>query len=210
MKTKIMILIAICFGCSCSSTVRIDIGQHGENIYTGYNLFFQNPEKMYDLNYKSGSMIPVGTRITNIRMGKHRKYRVIEFQTAKEGREFKIYWNPRNHLRDSTPEAFVKMVFTTEPFERLKDRLKISQAEEQAIKSGKVVNGMRKETVIYAWGPPHSKLTFSLESDKWIYQTSKWRKREVRFENGIVTDFLKEVPREGTQPRFGFGPFSIQ
>ncbi len=159
------------------------------NLYTAYNFWFENPDKISSLNYKRGGMIPAGTEVTNIEIGSHRRYRTIAFYTVNPERKFRIFWKATNHP-SRTVEQFADELFGAKSLTELTHNL--SKEDIDNIETGHISEGMAKNAVLVAYGPPPEKVTFSQKSDIWTYWTSRMVTTKIFFdENDMVAKMEK-------------------
>ena len=56
-------------GCETLSRGSARNSSFGER-YTSYNLWYEHPQKLYSINYKKGSIIPAGSKVTDINVGR--------------------------------------------------------------------------------------------------------------------------------------------
>ncbi|MBN1866400.1 hypothetical protein JW916_03815 [Candidatus Sumerlaeota bacterium] len=160
--------------------------------YTAYNIWFETPDKMYCINYKTGAIVPAGTEVRDVAVTRGSKgilkgKPILRFVTAKDGREFLVQIYPKFHP-GKTLEDYKGMMFSHKDFEELTEGM--TEAEVQAIKSGMLVNGMSKRAVLVCYGPPPEHATFSQDSNQWAYWTNRFRRIEVRFDDNGKTMML--------------------
>ena len=138
-------------------------------LYTAYNLWFENPEKMSSVNYHTGAIILAGSKV--IRLSTHTK--TIRFRLADEERSFSIR------------EEFTNRSFASQALEERTK--KFSNQEKEMIRSGSVGNGMSKEAVLVSWRYPPEHQTLSTTANTWVYWRNRFMKQAVQFgQNGKV------------------------
>lgn len=116
-------------------------------LYTAYNLWCENPEKMSSVNYHVGTIIPAGSKVIHVSTG----HKAIRFQLVDGRRKFSITFNPKFHPGVSIKE-FANRLFASQ---RLEERIKkFSDQEIAMIRRGAVEDGMSKEAVLVSWGYP--------------------------------------------------------
>ena len=151
-----------------------------EPIHTAYNVWYERPERIYSLNYMTGTLIAAGTRVLNYNVERNR----INFET--ERGSYSIQFAQKYHPGLSIHD-FSDRLFTHQSFEALTQGL--NEKEIKAIRRGDVIKGMSKEAVRISLGPPPGHKTPSFENDTWIYWESRFRKKIVRFdENGKIAE----------------------
>ena len=169
-------------------------------LYTAYNLWFENPAKIPSINYKRGGMIPVGTAVENIELGEHRNYKTISFTTKTPARRFRIYWNP-NHHPGSSVEQFADTLFSDKTLAQLSQDL--DEFEKGQIEQGSVSKGMSKAAVLLSYGPPPEKATFSQASSIWTYWLSRQGIEKVVFDDQGKVEQIEQPKTSGHR----WGPF---
>ena len=150
--------------------------------YTAYNLWYENPKRMFGVNYTRGVMIPAGTEVQIRRVGRYGKRPTVKFTAVGDHRKYTIYF--RKQFRPGVSMDEIKgRLFTTKTFDELTKGL--SPMEIKAIKRGTLVEGMSKRAVLVGRGYPPSHETPSLEADTWFFWDNRFEKNAVRFdENG--------------------------
>jgi len=156
-----------------------------EKRFTAYNLWCERPEAIASINYKKGPFLPAGTEIRDVRVVSHRNRSLIEFTAVKENRAFRIQFSPKHHPGTSI-DAFRDGLVTSKPFAQLAGGLTAPEVE--AIRQGKVVQGMSKRAVLVGYGPPPEHRTLTPQQNTWIYWTSRYVRKKVIFgaDNRVV------------------------
>lgn len=148
--------------------------------WTQYTLVVER-DMARSTNYRSGEAprtIPVNTEVTVTGSRKGR----VEIQ-PKDGARFTFEHLPK-HTRDTYDEAFSK-AFGRSPV----DLTRFSDEDRAAILRGEARVGMDRETLLVALGPPPASKTASLESNPWVYMSTRWVSFGVRFgEDGRVLE----------------------
>ncbi len=157
-------------------------------LYTSYNLWYENPEKMSCINYHRGAMIPAGTEVSSVTIGKRVFKQAITFTTAKDKVTYWIYFGKKFHP-GVTIGTFKDRLFTEKSFDKLTEGL--TEEEIAYVKRGELSTGMGKQAVLIARGYPPEHKTASIESNRWLYWESRFSKVAVQFdENGRVSYIL--------------------
>ena len=147
-------------------------------LYTSYNLFYENPQRVFSINYKKGVFLPAGTAVENIRIQRSGRYRQIAFTLKESNRTFHVNFTPKYHPGKSI-QAFRDALFGNRDFAALTEGL--APAEIDAIRRGELVTGMSKRAVLICYGPPPEHATPSLDTNTWIYWTSRLMRKLVAF-----------------------------
>lgn len=145
--------------------------------YTAYNIWHQKNGAWF-INFKEGAMIPAGTEVTNISI----KYGHCKFTTAEDGKTYGIRFCYRLHPGLISYD-YMKKTFTERSFKDL--TMGMENDEIKAIKAGKIVEGMSKNSVIVSHGYPPEHTTDDFNSDTWLYWTNQHAPKKICFdENG--------------------------
>jgi hypothetical protein len=154
----------------------------GKTFYTAVNIWYEQPEKIYTTNYHRGAILPAGTKVTI----KDIDSKEIVFDDQDKVRYKIIYLeqhSPGVSLRDHFDRYFTEMdpMRSGGPFE------KFTKSERDAITTGVIVEGMRKEAVLMSYGYPPSIGTHSLESGAWKYWQNRFRSILVQFKDNKIS-----------------------
>jgi hypothetical protein len=173
---------------SCKKTTMPEIFQTAQtplpaHIATGntyYTQFVIRYEKGTHLttNFRRGGLIPVNTPIKLLNIDN----KTIEVELDHSGQTLLIK-NVQKHTGDDVYQAFDKLFAS-----RKVNLSKFTRLEQEHIQSGTVAKGMSKEAVIVAIGYPPITETASLNSDTWVYWSSRFNRFNVHFKNGKVGD----------------------
>jgi uncharacterized protein len=145
--------------------------------YTQFALQYEK-ERYRTTNYRRGFLLPINTEVKLIDIDS----RKIKVQIPSIGKELLIE-NVEKHTNENTIQAFDKL------FAPVKVNLsRFNALEQEQIKTGTVVPGMRKRAVIAAIGYPPAVGTQSLDKDQWKYWNSRFNTFIVHFENGRVSE----------------------
>lgn len=156
-----------------------------QKYYLGYNLWYQNPEKISSLNPKLGKYLPAGVEVDQVRTRSGRTP-LISFRVVKMNRRFIVHVNPKYHTGIKF-EDFKNTLIQTKNFQELTAGL--SKREIDNILAGKVEPGMSRRAVLLAYGPPAQHRTPDISSSKWAYWVrSSGKPFEILFDsNGLTT-----------------------
>ncbi len=186
----ISILCAALFFGGCADPVVMSEAlqqTQGQKIYTRYNLWYQNPQKISSLNIQQGTFLPLGSEIEAVGSGQNyiTGNSTLTFRDM-EGREYTIVFDPGYRL--SSLRTFIHDTFTTEPPEVTFANIPPDTLER--IKGGFVVAGMNRLEVMLAYGPPPAIRTPNLRNETWVYWISPSDTVRVIFRGDVVRNIL--------------------
>jgi hypothetical protein len=196
MKTMIMavVILSVLMGAGCADkeqSVKQDQVVQETKVYTAYNIWKVGQLLLRRcINYKHGhDIIPAGTEVRKVKIGSDRDGReAIKFTTVKDNREYNIYfvnkWHPGKTIED-----YMDYMFTPKNFEEL--TIGMNETEIEGIQKGIVINGMRKEAVLVAYGYPPEHRTRNLAGNVWVYWKNKFTSFEVCFDKDDRTDYCR-------------------
>ncbi len=151
-----------------------------DRLYTAYNIWFEQPTKVYSTNYQKGNILPAGSEVKDVK----RSSNGVEFTDPKLGMKFSFEFVGKHHP-GVTGEQWADRFLTTRNFAALSSGL--TAAEINAVKAGKIQAGMSKKAVILAAGYPPEVGTASTKLDTWKYWRHRFGSYSVQFSNGKVT-----------------------
>lgn len=173
-----------------------------EKLYTTYNMWYENPRRMHCINYKVGTMIPAGSRISSAKLinealdlsGPGQMAisgdTFFSFSLAGDDQKYIVYFEKKWH-RGKNIEDYFSMMFTAQP---LDERMSgFSEEEKEAVRGGYLVKGMSREAVLIAYGYPPEHRTPNLELNNWIYWRNKWGKKSIYFSSDGRTIKKEEI-----------------
>ena len=138
--------------------------------------------EMDTLNYQHGSILPFGTEVILKKVTDEE----ICFQTVKDQKMFRIHFT--DQYRFQSIENYMRRLFTTDPYADL--ILGIRPATVEKLKRGIVEDGMTRQEVALAYGPPCAFKTPSEEIDTWVYWTDFLVSKKVIFNEGHVIEII--------------------
>jgi len=186
----VSVICAALFFCGCVDPVVVSEvlqQQQGQKIYTRYNLWYRNPEKISCLNIQDGTFLPLGSEIEPIgtRYNNFTNNSTLTFRD-RSGRKYIIDFDPGYRL--NSLQDFIADTFTTEPPETmLKD---IPAAALKRIRAGQVIAGMNRREVLLAYGPPPAIRTPNLRNETWIYWITATETVRIVFRGDKVRNVL--------------------
>ena len=151
-----------------------------EKMYTAHTMWFEQAERMYSINYKKGTRIPVGTEVTDVVVAGRGRRQHISFHIPEWGVTCMVYYQAKFHSNKPINDIKDRM-FSDQP---AKEQLgKFSKNERESIEAGVVTKGMSKEAVLAAIGYPPEHRTPTIKIATWIYWLDRFRTREVTFDD---------------------------
>ena len=180
---------ALYFGGCADPEVMSEILQQKQDqkIYTRYNLWYLNPEKISCLNIQQGTFLPLGSEIEPVGTS----YSMITGNSTvtfrdMTGRKYSIEFDPGYRL--CTLRDYIAATFTTEPPEEMLKE--IPPATLERIRAGQVVAGMSRRDVLLAYGPPPAARTPNLRNETWLYWLTPSETARVIFRGDTVRNIL--------------------
>jgi len=151
-----------------------------DRLYTAYNIWFEQPTKVYSTNYQKGNLLPAGSAVKDV----NRSSKKLEFTDVKMDMKFSVEFVGKHHP-GLTGEQWIDRFLTTRNFAALTNGL--TAAEIKAIRAGQVQTGMSKKAVLVSAGYPPEVATASTKLDAWKYWRHRFGSYLVHFSNGKVT-----------------------
>ncbi|MDA0989643.1 MAG: hypothetical protein O3A51_02685 [Verrucomicrobia bacterium] len=145
------------------------------SLITAHNMWFENANRMYAINYKKGRLIPAGTAVSNVRVTK----KTVTFDIAEWNMTFVVNFQAKFQPNVSIDDLRARL-FTTKTKKAL--LAGFSRDELAAIEAGQVRKGMSKAAVLVAYGYPPEHRTPSTNLNDWIYWLDRYRTRTVQFD----------------------------
>jgi hypothetical protein len=149
----------------------------GKDYFTRYS-FHEEKNEHSTTNYSRGGLVPINTPVKLISMSGNK----LTLKRLDTGQEIKVENEPKYTKRSIAEIANLMLSEEKTPLEKLPDEVAT------AIRNGDLRKGMTKELAIMARGYPPAHETASLESDRWVYWSSRFVKLTVVFTNGRVSD----------------------
>ena len=151
-------------------------------IYTRYNLWYTDPEKMDTLNMLKGDILPFGTEV-DITSATDRE---ICFTAVKTGQKFRIKFS--RDYRVMSAEDYLRELFSTKSEYEL--TVGVHPLTVEKLKAGIVEKGMTRQEVELAFGPPCAFRTPSPRLDTWCFWTEYLVGKRIIFTRDVVSDIL--------------------
>jgi len=157
--------------------------------FTKVNIWYEEPNKILATNYHKGAIIPVGTMVSNVKIGA----KAISF-TAQgyEGINFSIINVPKHTLM-TTKEIFDNYFTKEDVKSKLGIFSKFSIHEKKNIEKGEISANMSKEAVIMSYGYPPKHKTADLSSNIWYYWLNRFVAIQVVFKNNKISSIEHNV-----------------
>lgn len=124
-----------------------------------------------DGNYAGLPMLPAGTPITVVSLGRHKAHILINGNKMRLGHDY-------GRMQESLQAWIRKIVVDADPTPRINGYPAEIQA---AIKEGKVMVGMTREQVIASIGAPLTSETPSLDTTVWRHWVSSFEEYQLRW-----------------------------
>ncbi len=176
MKKNLLVLFLLSLFCIVLSSDSF-AESSSKDLYTSYNLWFEKPDSMWSINYKKGALIPAGTKVESVDLGRNK----VIFKISENPNKFVINFTPKYHPGIDL-EQFRDRLFTNKTFDQLVRGF--SKKEIEGIKSGEINPGMSKKAVLVAYGYPPEHVTGSLDMNTWTYWVNRFKKTNVDFDKG--------------------------
>jgi len=151
-----------------------------DKLYTAYNIWFEQPTKVYSTNYQKGNILPAGSEVKDVKRSSGK----LEFTDVNLDIRFTFEFVGKHHP-GLTGEQWMDRFLTTRDFAALSQGL--TAAEIKAIKAGEVKAGMSRKAVLLAAGYPPEVATASTKLDTWKYWRHRFGSYLVQFSDGKVS-----------------------
>jgi hypothetical protein len=126
------------------------------------------------VNYLKGPMIPIGTKIEVVEIDDDE----IEFKNADSGEEY-TFENEQKVSGMATEKLFERFFSKSEEAKLVS----LDPKMQKKVKAAEITQGMTKEAVLMALGPPPPHKTPSLDSSTWTYWKSRLATMKVTFDD---------------------------
>lgn len=160
--------------------------------YTAYNIWIPRTQSdYYTLHFKTTSnFLPAGTEVKDIKIleviddmhssmsGSSDIIQYIQFSEVNREKTYKYKFYQPYHPELSIEEIKNRM-FTTKTLDELCEGLE--EGEIAAIKTGLVTDGMSREAVFIAYGPPADHKTQGYDSKRWTYYLNRKERIFINF-----------------------------
>ena len=150
-----------------------------DKLYTAYNIWFEQPTKVYSTNYQKGNILPAGSEVKDVKRSSEK----LEFTDVNLDIRFTFEFVGKHHP-GLTGEQWMARFLTTRDFAALSSGL--TAAEIKAVRAGEVKAGMSRKAVLLAAGYPPEVATASTKLDTWKYWRHRFGSYLVRFSDGKV------------------------
>ena len=161
--------------------------EKGQEIYTQYNLWYDDPKDVSCLNIQSGAFIPIGSAIEPIATDSFPER--IHFRDKKSGKVFSIRFEEAYRL--CTMRDFIAQTFTNKnPLDSIPEKSDRDKKIKARILRGEVVPGMTRRDVELAYGPPPAIRTPDKRNESWIYWRTPAQQIRVVFRDDVVRNII--------------------
>lgn len=183
-------MLALVLICGCADPVvfsEVFQLQQGQELYTRYNIWYDDPQNISCLNIQQGGFIPVGTVIEPV--GTDSFPEKIHFKVKSTGKQYAIRFKEAYRL--CTMRDYIASSFTLEnPLKNLPAKTTRERQVLERIRRGEVVPGMTRNEVELAYGPPPAVRTPDKRNETWIYWRSPESQIRVIFRDDVVRNVL--------------------
>ena len=157
-----------------------NIASAADRLFTAYNVWFEQPTKMYSTNYQKGNMLPAGSEVKEV----NRSSKKVEFVDVKTNMKFSVEFFAKHHP-GVKPEQWIDRFLTSRDFSALTRGL--TGDEIKAVRAGQVKVGMSRKAVLVSVGYPPEIATPNTDLDVWKFWRDRFRNYEVKFTGGKVS-----------------------
>ena len=151
-------------------------------LYTSYNLWYEKADHVNSVNYLKGSILPFGTEVEITKATNDE----ITFRTVADKKVFRIVFEQQYRMQ--SVEDYIRDLFTSRDFKTLSEG--ISTVNVEKIRRGMIDNGMTKQEVRLAYGPPCKYKTPDESLNTWLFWTELLVGKRIVFNNNKVTDII--------------------
>ncbi len=149
----------------------------GQEYFTRFT-FHEEKNEHVTTNYARGPIVPINTPVKLVSMSGSQ----LVLKRADTGQDVKVK-NEEKYTKKSIREIASLMLSAEKtPLEKLPAALAT------AIASGEMRKGMTKELVLMARGYPPAHETASIDSDRWVYWSSRFVKHTIVFADGRLAE----------------------
>ncbi len=156
----------------------------GQEVYVQFNLHPDRARgRLYTVNYQlPDTMIPYCAKVQLLEMNR----KALKFKEVQSGQEFVYTYHKAagEPIESSAAKTFQSSCDAGKVN-------KLSKADQEGIKTGRIAKGMSKDGVYLTAGYPPANRTPNLEYQEWTYWKNRFDTMVVRFnDKGIVTDII--------------------
>ncbi|MGH7944091.1 MAG: hypothetical protein ACREH8_04950 [Opitutaceae bacterium] len=149
----------------------------GKDYFTRFT-FREEKNEHKTTNYARGTIVPINTPVKLVSMSGSK----LTLRRLDNGQEIKVE-NEDKYTKKSIPEIAAMMLSAKKtPIEKLPEEVA------SAVRNGDMRKGMTKELVLLARGYPPAHETPSIDSDRWVYWSSRFVKQTIVFVNGRLSE----------------------
>ncbi|MEO6567969.1 MAG: hypothetical protein ABIO94_04340, partial [Opitutaceae bacterium] len=149
----------------------------GKDYFTRFTLHEEKNEYV-TTNYGRGAIVPINTPVKLVSMSGTK----MVLRRLDTNQDLKVDNEEKYTNKPITGVAAMMLAAEKTPLEKLPDEVA------NAVKNGEMRKGMTKELVLMARGFPPAHETPSIDSDKWVYWSSRFVKLTVVFANGRLSE----------------------
>lgn len=152
----------------------------GKQFFTRANIWVDEPDRIYTINYHKGRILPVGTQVDIVAFGDDE----IRF-TTKDNQEYTLVHLVK-YSNVGLDVVFWRYFSEEDPKAAGGAFHRFTGAEQENIQKGAVVEGMSKDAVLMAYGYPPGHRTPDLDHHIWTFWLSRGKRLIVYFRNDHV------------------------
>lgn len=160
-------------------------------LYTAYNIWYEKPNAISSVNYKTGTMLPAGTPIRSVQVNRSR----IAFTTT-DGGAYTIVFQAQNHP-GMTIDEFKDRMLIPRNFAAMTREM--TALEVGCIRKGAIEPDLGKQAVVMVYGYPPEDHTPSVNSNTWRYPMNRSRSEVIEFDSHGMTT-RASAPLTGRAP----------
>lgn len=149
----------------------------GRDYFTRFT-FHEEKNEHSTTNYARGPIVPINTPVKLVSMAGS----LLVLKRGDTGQEIKVK-NEEKYSKKSIKEiASIMLAEERTPIEL------VPEPFASAVRNGEMRKGMSKELVLMARGYPPAHETPSIESDRWVYWSSRFVKQTIVFSDGRLSE----------------------
>lgn len=153
-------------------------------LYTAYNIWIEQPEKVWSTNFKKGWILPAGSAVRDVVKNK----KLFRFVVEESGDEITIVFVPKHHPGMTGADIHDRLI-TTKDLATL--TAGFTEAEREAIETGSYEVGMSKAAILVSLGPAPEVETPSTDANVWKYWAHRFNTFDLKFDSdGKVEEII--------------------
>ena len=187
---KLFLLAAGCAAllCGCVKPVLVaEVMQQGENdkLYTKYNVFYTNPEKISCLNFIAGNIIPYGTEIEIVDCNEEK----LLFKAVGSEQLYTILFSKGERM--ASMQQFLRSLIGFENRDAISKKIRPEYLSK--VQNGEIAIGMNKKEIAIAWGDVPPVHTPDAKNMTWIYMKNHHDLLRLIFRGEILRSTMPKL-----------------